>query len=175
MARIELREFMRMTQAAIRMYGRDHRFTASDLCDLHRQWLVNVYGWAGEYREVTVSKGGFLFAAAGLVPRLMDELERNVLARNTPLRAGLGRDVALALAETHTELLLIHPFRDGNGRVARLLAVLMALQAGVQRPEFDLVLERRRAEYFAAVRAGLDRDYEPMRRIIVPAIDDDVP
>jgi len=28
------------------------------------------------------------------------------------------------------ELILIHPFREGNGRIARFLSVLMALQAG---------------------------------------------
>jgi len=37
---------------------------------------------------------------------------------------------ATALAEVHAELILIHPFREGNGRLARLLALLMALQAG---------------------------------------------
>ncbi|TAK86063.1 MAG: hypothetical protein EPO20_09750 [Betaproteobacteria bacterium] len=32
-----------------------------------------------------------------------------------------------ALAETHVELVLIHPFREGNGRIARALSTLMAL------------------------------------------------
>jgi len=33
-------------------------------------------------------------------------------------------------AEVHTELVLIHPFREGNGRCSRILASIMALQAG---------------------------------------------
>jgi cell filamentation protein len=33
------------------------------------------------------------------------------------------------LAVTHVELILIHPFREGNGRLARLLADVMAVQA----------------------------------------------
>ncbi|NTU97929.1 MAG: Fic family protein [Chlorobiaceae bacterium] len=33
-------------------------------------------------------------------------------------------------AALHLELLFIHPYREGNGRSARLVATLMALQAG---------------------------------------------
>jgi hypothetical protein len=31
----------------------------------------------------------------------------------------------------HAELVLIHPFRDGNGRCARLLSTLMGVHAGL--------------------------------------------
>lgn len=77
------------------------------------------------------------------------------------------------MAETHTELLLIHPFREGNGRLARLLAKLMSLQAGVEIADFESLVQRRREEYFAAVRAGLDRNYKPMRRLFQSIIDGD--
>jgi len=62
----------------------------------------------------------------------------------------------------HAELILVHPFREGNGRCARLLAVLMGLQAGLPPLDFGSVrgLERRR--YISAIHAGLDRNYEPM-------------
>lgn len=33
-----------------------------------------------------------------------------------------------AIAITHVELILIHPFREGNGRLSRLLADVMAVQ-----------------------------------------------
>ena len=63
------------------------------------------------------------------------------------------------------ELVLIHPFREGNGRVGRVLAILMALQAGLPPLDFGSITGRKRQEYFAAVRAGMDRDYEPMEKI----------
>ena len=47
--------------------------------------------------------------------------------RLTSKRA-IDRVEALAVAIEHAELLLIHPFRDGNGRVARWLADVMAVQ-----------------------------------------------
>jgi cell filamentation protein len=63
------------------------------------------------------------------------------------------------------EFILIHPFREGNGRMGRLLASLMALQAGLPLLNFINIKGKLRAEYFAAVRAGVDSNYEPMKKI----------
>jgi cell filamentation protein len=103
----------------------------------------------------------------------MEAFESDCLARNTPLRANGGIDLAFALAETHVELLLIHPFREGNGRLARLLSTSMAWQAGLRTPAFEGMIRRRRPEYFAAVQVGLDRNYEPMRRLFATIICDE--
>jgi cell filamentation protein, protein adenylyltransferase len=94
---------------------------------------------------------------------LMNELESDILARHTPVRSSERASFVASLAETHTELLLVHPFRDGNGRMARLLAILMCWRAGLRAPAFEDMLKRRTAEYFAAVCAGLERNYDPMR------------
>ena len=66
----------------------------------------------------------------------------------------------------HTELMLIHPFRDGNGRAGRLLATLMGLQAKLPPLDFSDVTGKKRQEYFRAVQAGVGRDYEPMEKIL---------
>lgn len=58
--------------------------------------------------------------------------------------------------------MLIHPFRDGNGRVSRLLSQLMALQAGLPLLNFSVIKGKQREAYFAAVRSGIERDYAPM-------------
>lgn len=59
----------------------------------------------------------------------MADFERDALRRYTPRHTGSVLEGARALAEVHAELILVHPFRDGNGRLARLLMLLMALQA----------------------------------------------
>jgi cell filamentation protein len=69
------------------------------------------------------------------------------------------------LAIVHTELILIHPFRDGNGRCSRLLAMLMGLQAGLPALDFGGIRGAKKREYIAAVRAGLGRNYGPMTEI----------
>jgi cell filamentation protein len=160
--RVEERALIRTAEWAQHSYENDRRFSVGDLCDLHRRWLADIYAWAGTYRQVNMSKAGFMFAAAGQTPRLMEQFETSCLAKYTPLRSS-HHDIPLALAETHTELLLIHPFREGNGRISRLLATLLAAQAGIEIAGLDALVECRREEYFAAVRAGRDRNYSPMR------------
>jgi cell filamentation protein len=71
-----------------------------------------------------------MFAAAAQVPRLMRQLEQGPLRLYTPCRMKSTEQQAAALAIVHAEFILIHPFREGNGRCARLLAMLMGLQAG---------------------------------------------
>jgi len=76
-----------------------------------------------------------------------------------------NRKTGTALAIVHAELILIHPFRDGNGRCARLLAMLMGLQAGLPALDFGGIRGTKKREYIAAVHAALSRDYDPMTKI----------
>lgn len=153
------------TDYAIRHISAEHRFTIQDVCALHRQWLGKVYPWAGEYRQVNISKGGFTFAMSAQVPRLMDELGKVVLATYTPCNFVEPEKVIEALAVAHCELVLIHPFREGNGRLARLLATLMALQAGLPLLDFSGIQGKKREAYFTAVQAGMSRNYVPMEEV----------
>ena len=151
---------------AIEHYPVNHRFSANDIKQMHKQWLGEIYPWAGEYRQVNISKGNFTFAMAAQVPRLMAEFEQDVLAKFTPCNFKNEEDVIEALAITHCELVLIHPFREGNGRASRLLTTIMALQAGLPILNFSGIVGKAKQAYFAAVQAGLSRDYEPMKKIL---------
>jgi len=148
--------------AALDRYRPDHRFSAFDVCELHRLWLGPIYEWAGEYRSVNIGKGGFQFAHAPLIEGLMRELELGALARHTPCRPDQDDRIARALAEVHAELILIHPFREGNGRLGRLLALLMALQAGLPPLDFSPLAGPGRRVYIAAIHAAVGRDYGPL-------------
>lgn len=170
MDHVEAREQLRALEELIGIYDERHRFTAADVRRIHKIWLGPIYVWAGEYRQVNVSKGDFPFAAAGQISRLMTELEKGPLREFTPCRFTSLDEVVRAVAVVHTELMLIHPFREGNGRVGRFLAILMGLQARLPPLDFRGIKGRKRLEYFAAVRVGLDRDYGPMERIISDVI-----
>lgn len=153
------------TDNMVRKFDKHHRFTAADICGFHKIWLDGIYEWAGKYRQVNVSKGDFPFAAAIHIPSLMTQFERDVLTRNTPCNFKNRSEVIHALAETHIELVLIHPFREGNGRVARILTTLMALQAGLPFLDFGLITIDRKKEYFTAIQAGLDKNYRQMEKL----------
>jgi cell filamentation protein len=158
-------------EAFVATYDENHRFTDHDICRMHRQWLGDIYAWAGDYRHVNVSKDGFPFAAANRIPALMEDYSHKVLAKRTPCRPSQHEEIASALAEAHVELVLIHPFREGNGRIARTLSTLMALQARLPPLDFTLVTGRGRTPYFAAIQAGIDRNYEPMEKLFARIID----
>jgi cell filamentation protein len=167
---IEAQAQLRALEHLLSEFGAGHQFAANDVRHIHRTWLSGIYEWAGEYRRVNLSKGHLPFAVAGQISRLMGEFEKGVLRPNTPCFGMGAARLAAALAVVHAELILIHPFRDGNGRAARLLAILMAAQAGFPPLNFSGVKGTRRLEYFAAVHAALDRDYAPMESFFAAVI-----
>lgn len=142
-----------------------HRFKAMDICNMHKIWLGKIYAWAGKYRDVDLTKG-VRFAHARHIPGLMEEFEQKFLRQHTPCIFHLEDRVIQALAEVHVELVLIHPFREGNGRLTRILSSLMGLQAGL--PPFDFTSIEKGAgkqRYFNAIQAGFEKNYEPMKKI----------
>ena len=165
MARAESEALLDATNHAIDATRADLRFTAADICRLHRVWLGHIYPWAGQCRQVNIGKGGFMFAAAHLVPREMELLERGPLRDLTPCRFGDVDAQALAIGTVHAELIRIHPFREGNGRCARLLATLMGLQAGLPVLDFGGIRGEAKRRYIAAIHAAVGRDYAPIAAV----------
>ena len=71
-------------------------------------------------------------------PELVPDLVDRACAR---MEAG-HEHPAIASAWIHAALAAIHPFRDGNGRAARVLASLAMYRGGFQRREFTSLEER---------------------------------
>jgi len=160
-------EFDRLVQFQEELFGEiavDQQLTVDDLRDWHRRWLGPVYTWAGNYRMVTMSRDGFLFAAVPQLPRLMQAFGQDYLQRYTPCNEMDQDGLVEAMAICHVEFIVIHPFRDGNGRLGRLLATVMALQAGMPLLDFEPI-EKDKGHYIEAIHAGHNGDYEPMKRV----------
>jgi len=77
---------------------------------------------AGELRKRGVVVGTHVAVSAGAVPRFLARFEEVYGALNKT-------DSILAAATGHHRLLWIHPFLDGNGRVARLMSHAMLLES----------------------------------------------
>jgi cell filamentation protein len=114
----------------------DQRFVAADLLGMHQLWLGGIYPWAGTYRTVDISKDGHPFCHWRHIEQSMRSFEADELQRFTPCLFDAEEDVAHALAAVHAELNPIHPFREGNGRVSRMLALAMSWQAGLPGLDF---------------------------------------
>jgi cell filamentation protein len=92
--------------------------------------------WAGEWKE---DPGDDEFWHALIVMAAYSSRWTRISANSQLCTASLTavEHLAQSLATVHVEFVLIHPFREGNGRVGRLLAVLMGLQAGLPPLYFD--------------------------------------
>jgi cell filamentation protein len=149
-------------------------FTAEFIRNMHRDWLGGIYAWAGTYRTVEMAKGGFTWPPASRVGDNMDRFEANLLIPKTPFRKSTPREAAEDLAILHAELLLIHPFREGNGRLARWLAELMCLQAGLNRPDYGFDVpgnEAVHSRYLEAVTNGYKQDYRALADFFLEALE----
>jgi len=174
MDRREFEALVRAQEKYLSQIGPRTRFTAEILCRMHRDWLGDIYEWAGRYRTVELAKGDFLWPPAFRVSENMGAFEKGILTRCTPCRPGSLPEIARCVAEVHAELLLIHPFREGNGRMARWVSDLMAFQAGLPAPAYGFAgrgSERRRRTYLKAVRAGYLQDYEPLTLFFMEALE----
>jgi cell filamentation protein len=138
-------------------------FATELICQMHRDWLGEIYEWAGRYRTVEMQKGSFRWPPAFRVPQNMAWLEDEFLKKVTPCKSAALKTVAGQVAAVHAELLLVHPFREGNGRLARWLADLMFLQAGYPMPLYNFSGKGsgvRKKAYLDAVVAGYAQNYE---------------
>jgi Fic family protein len=112
--------------------------TADAICEIHRRFcaaLPEELLWVkdpttherirvipGELRQRDVAVGGHIAISAPAVPRFLERFEE-VYSR-------LGKtETILAAAAAHHRLAWIHPFLDGNGRVARLMSHATLLDA----------------------------------------------
>lgn len=137
----------------------------------HRQWLGNVYDWAGKLRHANLAKDGFQFAAADRIPLLLDNFDKQFLSRSAELKFLVRPELVRYLAESHVEFILIHPFREGNGRLSRLLCDVLSVVAGKGLLDYSL-WDEHKAFYFKAIQAGVSGNYSPMMQLMSDILPD---
>ncbi|MFT4021353.1 MAG: putative adenosine monophosphate-protein transferase Fic [Acinetobacter sp.] len=89
------------------------------LKSIHFQLFSDVYVWAGELRQVDISKGDTRFCT---FPRI--EIEANKIFKNLEQQNYFQQldqlEFIEKIADLYCELNIIHPFREGNGRTQRI-------------------------------------------------------
>ena len=59
MDQVERHEQLRALEELATLYDQRHRFTAADICRIHKIWLGPIYAWAGQYRQVQLARNNF--------------------------------------------------------------------------------------------------------------------
>ena len=159
----ELEGFLKAEIIFTENLANDTKFTVSYILELHKTALEHLYPFAGKYRNVNMSKGNFTFAAARFLPASMKNFQTEILSKLPDVytnKNSLIRDNAVV----HAELLFIHPFREGNGRTARILANLMSMKAGYGPLGFEKIGGEEFEQYILAVQKATEQDYSKMTK-----------
>lgn len=92
------------------------------------------------------------------LPALLSELIEQLAVEETP--------AMIKAAMAHLNLVLIHPFRDGNGRVARALQTFVLAAAGIREPVFSSIEEylgHNTSRYYDALAEAAAGEWSPQR------------
>ena len=145
------------------------KFDLAHLQRIHRAIFQDVYEWAGDLREINISKGAIRFATAGQLESSAAEIFGR-LARDNHLQGLSQGEFARSAAEFLADVNALHPFREGNGRTQREFFGTLAASVG-----FKLDWSRTNSkEMIQASIAGMVGDATPLRRILsrVTSIED---
>lgn len=130
------------------------------MCELHQNLFSELYEWAGELRNVDISKGGTRFCNWTRIKPEAQKIFTKIQSENW--WSGLSKgEFCDKLAEYYCELNVIHPFREGNGRVQRLLFEHIALAAGYNLAWVGI----QQNEWIQANIDGFNVNYEAMAEI----------
>jgi len=128
------------------------------LRQLHKQMFGETWKWAGEFRKTDKNIGVDWLKIGVELRKLIDDVHYQVEHACYP-----ADEIAVRF---HHRLVAIHPFPNGNGRHARLMADLLVERLG--QPRFtwgrrSLVdASETRQQYIAALQAADRRDIVPL-------------
>lgn len=152
------REITSLRLAAAKMQPIKGKFDMKHLQKIHGYLFGDIYGWAGKLRHVDIAKGNQFCLAINLDTysnNLFKKLEKEYYLINSK------ENVPHRLAYYLSEINVLHPFREGNGRTQRLFIEYLASAAGY-RVDFSQVTAE---EMIIASTDSFACDYESINRM----------
>lgn len=104
-------------------------FNLEHLCRIHHYLFRDIYEWAGQLRQTEISKGGQLFLPCRNIEDVAAEVFYQ-LQKDSFLRELDKTEFAYKAAYYLGRVNMIHPFREGNGRVQRIFLDQLAELSG---------------------------------------------
>ncbi len=132
--------------------------TVSGLKQIHKYLFEDIYEFAGEIRNVNISKGNFRFAPVMYLEQSLKYIE------NMP------QSTFDEIVEKYVEMNIAYPFREGNGRATRIWLDLIfkkELQRVVDWNKID------KADYLSAMERSPIKDIE-IKHLLKNALTDKI-
>lgn len=132
--------------------------TFKTLAEIHKYLFGDIYDFAGEVRNVNISKGGFRFASCMYLDSALENIEK------------MPQSTFDEIIEKYVEMNIAHPFREGNGRSMRIWLDLILKQ------ELKLVIDWSKVDkddYLLAMERSPIKDLE-IKHVLKQALTDDI-
>jgi len=137
-------------------------FNLNHIQEIHGFIFSDIYNWAGQIRGGDfLIKNTSIFCRAGHIESYASEIHKK-LEQDNYLRGLSMPDFLVKLAYFMGEMNALHPFREGNGRTARLYFKQLCINAG-----YDLQFHKtsKEALLHADIQA-FNREYEPLIQVL---------
>jgi cell filamentation protein len=132
--------------------------TTSGLCQIHKYLFDGLLSFAGQIRNVQISKGNFRFASALYLSESLKKIEQ------------MPEIAFEEIIAKYVEMNIAHPFMEGNGRSGRIWLDLMLKKNLKKCVDWPLVGKR---AYLSAMERSPVNDLE-IRELLRPALTDKI-
>lgn len=152
------------------------KITSDLILAVHKKGFGFIFpDWAGKFRTTDVTVGDYEPPHYSKIRELINNFCKDLEERLKHLPNQKNEEKYLAaiislLAWFQHRFVWIHPFKDYNGRVARLLTNLLALNLGLPILSIKASTGRDRNNYIQAMKAADQLDYLKLERLIANAL-----
>jgi Fic-DOC domain mobile mystery protein B len=163
-------EVNNIIKAAGKYLGRrkTRAITLEMIKNVHRDMFNETWQWAGQFRRVDLSIGIDWHKINEEVKKLADDIEYWENDKKSPTI--FERSVRI-----HHRLVKIHPFKNGNGRHARMMSDIFLYSHGHKMPiwpSHELIIRTNiRDKYIGALAKADKNDYGPLEKLTRELID----
>ena len=128
------------------------------LFTIHKFLFEDIYDFAGELRDVNISKGNFRFAPVMYLKVSLENIEK------------MPQGNFDEIVEKYVEMNIAHPFREGNGRSMRIWLDLMLKKEIGKVIDWSMVDKE---DYFMAMERSTVKDIE-IKHVLREALIDEI-
>ena len=142
-------------------------FDEEYLCKIHHTIFSSLYEWGGKYRSVNISKGDSMFCPYINLDSFSNDIFTKLKNDNYLKdyeKISLRNEFIEKLSYYMCELIVLHPFSEGNGRSIRLFFDMIVTFNGYKYIDYKSTLENN--DYISASIDCMETDCDRMKKII---------